>query len=85
MSVRLIVGIGIAAMAASSTAAQTVAQKKSWKCSAPGLVSSSYDGGGSAYVHLQGFSSGGTYAVTKRGNVATGTTANGTKFTCRQS
>jgi hypothetical protein len=56
----------------------------SWTCTAPNLVSASYDGGSSAYVHLQGFSSGGTYSVTKKGKVATGTTANGTKFTCRE-
>lgn len=56
-----------------------------WKCSAPGLVSGSYDGGSSAYIHLKGFQSGGTYPVSKKGNVATGTTKNGTKFTCRSS
>lgn len=55
-----------------------------WKCSAPGLVSGSYDGGATAYIHLQGFPSGGSYAVTKNGNVASGTTANGTRFTCRR-
>jgi hypothetical protein len=42
-------------------------------------------GGSTATIHLQGFSTGGTYAVTKKGNVATGTTANGTKCTCRLS
>jgi hypothetical protein len=62
-----------------------VAQAKSWKCSAPGLVSGSYAGGATAYIHLQGFSSGGTYSVTRKGNVATGVTANGTRFTCKQS
>jgi hypothetical protein len=55
-----------------------------WKCSATGLISGSYDGGSSAYIHLQGFPSGGSYAVTKNGNVATGVTANGTRFTCRR-
>lgn len=57
---------------------------KQWKCSAPGLVSSSYTGGSTAYIHLSGFATGGTYPVTKKGNVATGVTANGTKFTCKQ-
>lgn len=56
-----------------------------WKCSAPGLVSGRYDGGASAYIHLGGFPSGGTYPVVKKGKVATGTTKNGTKFACRSS
>lgn len=55
-----------------------------WECTASGLVNSHYTGGDSALIHLQGFSSGGNYAVTKSadGNVATGTTANGTAFQC---
>lgn len=57
---------------------------KPWKCTARGLVSGSYNGGSTAYIHLSGFSTGGTYPVKKKGNVATGVTANGTKFTCRQ-
>jgi hypothetical protein len=72
-------GLLVAAMALTSPASAA------WKCSAPGLVSGSYDGGASAYIHLKGFPSGGTYPVTKKGNVATGTTKNGTKFTCRSS
>ena len=32
---------------------------KAWKCTAPGLVSGSYSGGSSAYIHLSGFSTGG--------------------------
>lgn len=67
------------------TSSVAVAQAKSWKCSAPGLVSGSYDGGTTAYIHLQGFSSGGTYSVTRKGNVVTGVTANGTRFTCKLS
>lgn len=59
------------------------AAAETWRCSAPGLVSASYDGGSTAYVHLSGFSSGGNYAVVKKGKVATGTTQNGTTFTCR--
>jgi hypothetical protein len=56
----------------------------SWACSASGLVNSRYTGGDTALIHLQGFSSGGNYPVTKSadGNVATGTTANGTAFQC---
>ncbi|MFT0859701.1 hypothetical protein [Ancylobacter sp. G4_0304] len=55
----------------------------SWTCEAPGLRTAKYDGGAKAYVHLDGFSRGGNYAVTRKGNVATGVTANGTSFTCR--
>lgn len=49
------------------------------------MVNGSYDGGNSAYIHLEGFSSGGNYPVTLNSSrtVATGTTANGTKFTCK--
>ena len=56
----------------------------SWKCSAQGLVNSYYTGSDSAMIHLQGFSSGGNYKVTKndQGTEATGTTANGTSFKC---
>jgi len=60
------------------------ASAEGWTCSAPGLVSGSYDGGSSAYIHLNGFPSGGTYPVQKNGKRATGTTKNGTKFTCSQ-
>lgn len=76
---RILVFLGVMALVAPAAA------QGSWKCSARGLVSASYSGGSSAYIHLKGFSSGGTYSVTKRGKVATGTTKNGTKFTCRQS
>ena len=60
------------------------ASAEGWTCSAPGLVSGSYDGGSSAYIHLNGFPSGGTYPVQKNGKRATGTTKSGTKFTCSQ-
>ncbi len=53
-----------------------------WTCSAPGLVSGNYDGGDGAYIHLSGFSDGKVYPVKKTGNRASGTTSNGTKFTC---
>lgn len=55
-----------------------------WTCSAPGMVSGSYDGGSSAYIHLSGFPDGGTYSVQKQGKRASGTTKNGTKFVCVQ-
>lgn len=55
-----------------------------WKCTANGLVDSMYSGGDYAYIHLQGFSKGGDYKVqlNNQKTVATGTTANGTPFTC---
>lgn len=55
-----------------------------WECSANGLVNSTYDGSDSAYVHLQGFSSGGNYPVklNEQRTEAMGTTANGTPFKC---
>lgn len=60
------------------------ANAQSWSCSAPGMISGSYDGGESAYIHLSGFPSGGTYPVRKQGKRVTGTTKNGTTFTCSQ-
>lgn len=90
-SLPLIVASAVALCSVVSTAAAQTgkpsAAPKTWKCSAAGLVNASYDGGDGAYVHLTGFSSGGTYPVTKNkaGTTATGTTANGTKFTCTAS
>lgn len=55
-----------------------------WICSAPGMISGSYDGGDSAYIHLTGFPSGGSYPVKKSGKSASGTTKNGTRFVCVQ-
>ena len=57
---------------------------EAWACSASGLLNSHYTGGGTALIHLQGFNSGCNYPVTKSadGNVAMGTTANGTAFQC---
>jgi hypothetical protein len=54
-----------------------------WSCSAQGLVSGSYSGGDWANIHIQPFSSGGSYRVQKNGNIATGVTANGTPFRCQ--
>jgi hypothetical protein len=85
MTLRLFWGGSLPAIAIALAPLTAVAQAKSWKCSATGLVSGSYDGGATAYIHLQGFSSGGTYSVTRKGNVATGVTANGTRFTCKLS
>lgn len=65
--------------------AQGAPAKKKWTCTAPGLVTASYDGGHSAYVHLEGFSQGGVYAVSLNSarTAATGVTANGTRFVCK--
>lgn len=65
-------------------AARAQAAQK-WTCTAPALKNSGYEGGSTAYIHLEGFKRGGRYAVSRKGNVATGTTANGTAFTCRAS
>ena len=73
-TIQLVAGI---VMIASGANAET------WKCSANGLVNGSYDGGGTAYVHLSGFPSGGHYPVNKKGKTASGVTANGTPFTCK--
>jgi hypothetical protein len=85
MSIRTTVLASLLAVVTAAATAPAAAQGGTWKCSAPGLVSASYQGGGSAYIHLSGFSSGGTYPVTRKGKVATGVTANGTRFTCRLS
>ncbi|MDE1567716.1 hypothetical protein [Aquabacter sediminis] len=61
------------------------AKPVTWTCSASGLQASEYKGGDAAYIHLVGFSSGNYYPVEKKGNVASGVTSNGTKFTCRAS
>lgn len=55
-----------------------------WTCTAQGLVNSYYTGSETAMIHLQGYSSGGTYKVTKnaQGTEATGSTADGTPFKC---
>lgn len=85
MTIRMaLVAVGIALL--SHAAAAQSGKPKSWKCSAPGLQAGEYSGGNTAYIRLVGYSSGGHYSVTRKGDdVATGTTANGTKFTCRLS
>jgi hypothetical protein len=74
-------------LAATVSGCATTGDGGSWKCSAQGLVNSLYTGSDSAMIQLQGFSSGGNYKVTKnaQGTEATGTTANGTPFTCAKS
>ena len=77
----------IVLMAATIAGCATTGEGANWKCSANGLVNSYYTGSDRAMIHLQGFSSGGNYIVTKnsRGTEATGNTANGTPFTCVKS
>ncbi len=72
---------------ATVSACATTGDGASWKCSAQGLINSHYTGLDSAMIHLQGFSSGGSYTVAKnaQGTEATGTTANGTPFKCVKS
>lgn len=62
----------------------TTGDGASWKCSAQGLANSHYTGSDIAMIHLQGFSTGGSYKVTQnaQGTEATGVTANGTPFKC---
>lgn len=74
----------LCALAATLGACASTGVGGAWACSSSGLVNSHYTGGDTALIHLQGFSSGGNYPVTKSadGNVATGTTANGTAFQC---
>ena len=61
--------------------------EKKWVCTVPShaqLISFYYTGGDWAQIHIAPYSSGGSYKVTKVDGVATGTTANGTEFTCKQ-
>lgn len=77
------ISLVIMAVAAVSGCA-TTGDGASWKCSAQGLANSHYTGSDIAMIHLQGFSTGGSYKVTKntQGTEATGVTANGTPFKC---
>lgn len=71
-------------LAVAATGSAGSAAAATWTCTAPGLLGFQYSGGGSAYIHLAPFQTGGTYAVTlaKDGKSAVGKTANGTRFTC---
>ncbi|MGB9495225.1 MAG: hypothetical protein WCA83_10535 [Azonexus sp.] len=76
--------LALAAIALASCA--TTGDGSKWTCTAPGIMNSSYDGSGFAFVQLQGFANGHSYEVVKnsQGNEATGTTANGTRFVCKK-
>ena len=77
------ISLAIMAVAAVSGCA-TTGDGASWKCSAQGLANSHYTGSDIAMIHLQGFSTGGSYKVTQnaQGTEATGVTANGTPSKC---
>ena len=77
------ISLAIMAVAAVSGCA-TTGDGASWKCSAQGLANSHYTGSDIAMIHLQGFSTGGSYKVTQnaQGTEARGVTANGTPFKC---
>jgi len=77
------ISLAIMAVAAVSGCA-TTGDGASWKCSAQGLANSHYTGSDIAMIHLEGFSTGGSYKVTQnaQGTEATGVTANGTPFKC---
>lgn len=77
----------VAFLSATAAAPAQDGKARTWTCTAPTLVNFSYDGGEAAYIHLATYAYGGHYPVTKNkaGTVATGVTANGTKFTCTAS
>lgn len=65
--------------------AQADEKDKKWTCAVPShvqLISAHYTGGKWASIHIAPFSSGGSYQVTREGDVAKGVTANGTEFVC---
>jgi hypothetical protein len=60
------------------------AEKNEWKCDADDIEDFNFNGGDYAYIHLSSYSSGDDYSVTfnETKTVATGTTGDGTPFTC---
>jgi len=73
----------IGAIAASALLGTSSANAASWTCSAAKLKNYSYSGGTIAMIHLSPYKSGGRYSVKKvNANKVTGTTKDGTKFTC---
>ena len=85
--------IALAALAAlAGTAFQAAAQnpkipleyaERAWRCSAPGLAQSNYDGGRLAFIRLDGSPTGTYYPVQGSRGIVTGKTRSGTKFTCK--
>ena len=60
------------------------AKEVKWKCVADGLENFEFDGGNTAYIHLESYNSGNNYYVEFNASktVATGKTGDGTPFTC---
>ena len=59
-----------------------MSQTSGWTCTAAKFADGHYEGGTTAYIHLSPYSSGHDYPVTRKGKMATGTTADGTPFKC---
>lgn len=76
--------VATAPVVGQSASGTTQVAKKEWTCEANNLRTSNYSGGSHAYVHLSSYSSGGSYPVVKNGSMAMGTTADGTKFVCKE-
>jgi len=74
----------VAALAFTLVGCNSNPSSPAWRCEASGIVNSHYTGGEFAMIHLSGFSSGGQYKVQLNADktAASGTTANGTPFTC---
>jgi hypothetical protein len=71
------------AVAAGALLMSSSANAATWTCSAAKLKNYSYSGGSSAMIHLSPYSKGGRYPVKKvNANKVSGTTKDGTKFTC---
>jgi len=64
--------------------ASSAAHAQSWTCSARDMITGTYDGGATAYIHLSPYGRGNHYPVTKKGKTVTGRTSNGTPFVCKQ-
>lgn len=76
--------IVVAALALGMAGCLTTGGAANWTCSAAGMISGGYSGGDYANIHLQGYSTGGSYRVklNDQKTEAKGETKNGTPFTC---
>lgn len=77
--------IALVPLVAGGTLPEAAAQgSQKWVCDARLIASHDYNGGDRATIRLAPYPQGGSYAVKKNeaGNVATGSTADGTAFTC---
>lgn len=84
--IKLVLAVMSAATLISGCNSSSVRDDSSWECTAKGLVNSHYTGSSHAMIHLSGYSSGGSYQVTlnEQKTVASGTTKDGTPFTCKK-